>query len=180
MELNEKEIDTDHVRLFEQSVRELDITSTRSSVDAFADTVSEVITEPAVGAELPFEDVSLADTPVVTDPSAQAIREANTGVAPVGLGIAEHGTVLVQSRPESDEPISLYPELHVPVVRARDIVPDVAAAFEWLRNEFAAGRTSAVFATGPSATGDMGAMVRGVHGPKDVHIIIIIEENANE
>lgn len=176
MNLDNEEVTADYVRDFEQSVRSLDITSTRTSIDEFADTISEVTTDPAVGVGLPFDEVSLADTPVVTEPSPHELREAKTGVTPVGLGIAEHGTVLIQSRSEGDELVSLYPERHVPVIRARDVVPDVSTAFEWLDTEFAAGRTSVVFATGPSATGDMGAMVRGVHGPKDVHVIIIEEE----
>lgn len=176
MNLDNKEVTADYVRSFEQSISDLDITSTRTSTDEFADTVSEVTTDLTVGVELPFDEVSLADTPVVTEPSVHELREAKTGVTPVGLGIAEHGTVLIQARSEGDELISLYPERHVPVIRARDIVPDIATAFEWLDTEFAAGRTSVVFATGPSATGDMGAMVRGVHGPKDVHVIIVEEE----
>jgi len=31
-------------------------------------------------------------------------------------------------------------------------------------------------ATGPSATGDMGALVQGVHGPSEVHVIVVESE----
>ena len=47
------------------------------------------------------------------------------------------------------------------------------AAFDRLAEEFDAGLDSQVLATGPSATGDMGSLVRGVHGPQEVHVAIL-------
>ncbi len=71
--------------------------------------------------------------------------------------------------------MSLYPPTHVAVVRERDVLPDVEAATDHLGARFAAGESS-VFATGVSSTGDMGALVEGVHGPKHVHVIVVEEE----
>jgi len=31
-----------------------------------------------------------------------------------------------------------------------------------------------VFVTGPSATADMGPLVRGVHGPHQLHVIVLV------
>jgi L-lactate dehydrogenase complex protein LldG len=89
------------------------------------------------------------------------------------LGIASLGTIAVESRPDGDELIALLPEYHVVVLRAADLRADLESAFGWLADEFEAGRDSVVLATGPSATGDMGALVQGVHGPERVHAIVV-------
>lgn len=157
---------------FERSVRTHDATATRTTADEFEGTLSTATEPPVVGATLPFEGVSLPEE-VTTDPTPERIREARTGVTPAGVGVAEYGTVAIQSRAAGDEPISLYPERHVAVVRRSDIVSDMGEAVEWLETEVEAGRDSVVFATGPSSTGDMGALVQGVHGPKEVHVIVV-------
>ncbi|TKX83368.1 hypothetical protein EXE43_24625, partial [Halorubrum sp. SS5] len=37
-----------------------------------------------------------------------------------------------------------------------------------------------VFATGPSATADMGGLVHGAHGPKEVHVVLLREDDSAE
>ncbi|WP_331713952.1 LUD domain-containing protein [Halobacterium sp. CBA1126] len=71
--------------------------------------------------------------------------------------------------------MSLYPRTHVGVVRASDLHADVEATAAWLHDEFDAGRDSAVLATGASATADMGELVHGVHGPQDVHAVVVTD-----
>jgi L-lactate dehydrogenase complex protein LldG len=45
-------------------------------------------------------------------------------------------------------------------------------AFAALDEELQDMRDSFILATGPSATADMGALVQGAHGPKEVEVII--------
>lgn len=165
---------SNQIATFEQSAQTHDAAAIRTTADEFERALSSAIVPPAVGAPIPFDGVSLP-TDVETDPKPKRIQEARTGVTPAGIGVAEYGTIAVQSRTEGDEPISLYPENHVAVLRGSDIVPRMSDAIEWLEAEIEAGRDSAVFATGPSSTGDMGALVRGVHGPKDVHVIVVTD-----
>lgn len=165
---------SDRTATFTQSVRAHDLTAVETTADEFERALSAATVPPVIGVPLPINGVSLpAD--VTTDPSAEQLQAARTGVTPVGLGVAEYGTIAIQSRATGDEPVSLYPERHVGVLRASDIVPGMSDAIEWLEAEVEAGRDSTVFATGPSSTGDMGALVRGVHGPKDVHVIVITD-----
>jgi len=151
----------------------LDVTWSRTASEGFEAAVDEAIVSPAVGAMLPFELVSLEGTDVVVQPTPTQLTEAVTGVTAAGLGIAEYGTVMIQSRPSGDEPVSLYPKRHVAVLRRSDLVAGVPEAIEWLGGEFAAGRDNVIFATGASATADMGELVTGVHGPGEVHVILI-------
>lgn len=160
---------------FEESLASLPVGRTRTTSGRFAEVLAAAIELPAVGTPLPYDGVSLDGTDVQTDPTPDQLQAATTGVTPVGGAIAEHGTVFVESRPEGDELVSLYPERHVAVLRESDLVPDVSAAMRRLGETFAADTDSAVLATGASATADMGETVEGVHGPKEVHVVVLTD-----
>lgn len=164
---------TAEVATFESLLSRDDVPSTVVSPDGFSERLRDLIEPPAIGTALPFDDVSLSNLPVTLKPSAAALRDARTGMTGTRLGIASLGTVLVESRSDGEELVSLYPELHIVVVRSSDIRPDLESAFSWLSDAFEAGHESFVLATGPSSTGDMGALVQGVHGPERVHIVIL-------
>lgn len=164
---------TGSIEEFQRSLSQLDTGSTVVSPDEFAETMEDLVEAPAVGAELPFDDLTLSGLPVTLSPSPSQLREAEMGVTGSRLGISALGTVAVESRSEGDEFVALYPEKHVVVVRASDLKADLSDAFGWLRSEFEAGNRSFILATGPSSTGDMGALVQGVHGPERVHIVIV-------
>jgi L-lactate dehydrogenase complex protein LldG len=136
------------------------------------ETIEAAIAEPAVGAPLPWDDVALPGS-VPTDPSPAALDEAVTGVTAARLAIADYGSIVLRATPSGTEPVSLFPDRHVAVLRERDVVPDMEAAFDWLGDDLRSTRGSAVLATGPSATADMGALVQGAHGPKEVHVVVI-------
>lgn len=161
------------VDTFEDSLDGLAVETTRLEPAAFEETITEVIEEPAVGTPLPFESVSLEGTPVTTDPSPNRLTEAVTGVTGASLGIADYGSVVLPSTSEGAEPVSLFCDLHVVVVDADDIVPDMPTAVGTMATSLADERESAIIATGPSATADMGALVRGAHGPKRVHVLVL-------
>jgi L-lactate dehydrogenase complex protein LldG len=138
--------------------------------------VDRAVEEPAVG--VPVDTVELP-AGVATDFAPTDLRAARTGITPAALGVAATGSVLVESSARGDELVSLYPKRHVAVVRADDVVGDVPAATTWLADEVDAGRESYVFATGASATADMGALVEGVHGPSHVHVVVVDDEGAD-
>lgn len=166
------------------------VTVERTTAGTFATTLEAALERPAIGTPLPVEGVTLADAGIDTLPAGDGreadrergrlLRAAATGVTPAGLAIAERGTVTVRSRPAGDELVGLYPERHVVVLRASDVVPDVRTAMGRLGERLRATRdgddrraTSEVLTTGPSATGDMGGLVEGVHGPREVHVIAL-------
>lgn len=166
---------SDVVARFQASLDRLDVSWDRTTVDGFAETLAGAIDEPAVSAPLPFDDLALDPGAVTLDPTPGELRAAATGVTAAGFGIAEYGTLAVRSDAAGTEPVSLYPPRHVAVLRASDVLPDVPTAIDRLGREFAAGHDSVVLATGPSATADMGALVRGVHGPREVHVIVVTD-----
>lgn len=73
---------SDVLTTFESSLDGLDVATTRTDVDGFAEALDDAIQEPAVGIPLGLDDVSLADTAVTVDPTAAALESARTGVTP--------------------------------------------------------------------------------------------------
>lgn len=155
------------------SLDRLEVGWTRVPAKDVATALAEVIVEPAVGAPLPFGGLSLDGSGVVLHPTPAELDAAQTGVTAARMAIADYGTVVIQSEPDATEAASLFPERHVAVLRATDIVPDMTAAFACLGPLLRDSAATAILATGPSATADMGALVRGAHGPKHVHVIIV-------
>ena len=163
---------TTTVRRLEDSLSELGVSVDRTRAAAAADRIADAIEEPAVGVALPFEGASLPES-VRTTPTAGDLETAHTGVTPVPFAIAASGTLAIPSTAAGEEPLSLYPDRHVAVVAESDVVPDLGAGFDRLIDRFEAGPDSVVFATGRSATADMGELVHGVHGPREVHVIVL-------
>jgi len=169
---------TTAIATFEDRLADLDVSLTRTTPAGFDEAVDAAALEPAVGAPLPYDDVTLPDS-VRTDPTPTDLDTARTGVTAACMGIAAYGSVVLPSTPEGGEPISLFPERHVAVLRAADVVPGMPDAFERFGPALREGRGSFVVATGPSATADMGALVRGAHGPKEVHVVLLEDEVGN-
>lgn len=158
---------------FETSLRAVDVTTTRTSVDEFSSALTSTLTEPAVGVELPFEGVSLADAPVSVDPTPEQLRAARTGITAGEFGITEYGSVVLRCTGDGAEYLALYPDRHVVVLAASDIVGDMPAGIDTVADPMRDESADFIIATGPSATADMGSVVQGVHGPSEVHAIIL-------
>ena len=161
------------VSTFKSSLSELDVGYVRTDADGFENALASIVEEPAVGVPLDdYDGISLADTAVETPPTPRRLDEAETGVTPAGKAIAEYGSLVVNSDAAGTELVSLYCPTHVAVLRESEVLANVEDSTEYLDGRFATGGSS-VFATGVSSTGDMGALVEGVHGPKHVHVIIL-------
>jgi L-lactate dehydrogenase complex protein LldG len=165
--------DSELVATFAESARGVDATVRRTDAAGAEDVLADVVQQPAVGVDLGIDGVSLSTLPVTLDPTADDVRAAATGVTRAALAIADYGSVVIRETGASEEPTSLFGETHVAVVAASDVVPDMPTAFEqfgaWTRE----GGADAVVATGPSATADMGALVKGAHGPRAVEIVVV-------
>lgn len=157
---------------FVSRATDYDVAVTRVPSEDVAEAIATAVDEPAVGATLPWEGVSLPPA-VTTDPTPAELNAAVTGVTGASLAVAEYGSLLLRADEEGSEPVSLFVDRHVAVLREEDIVPDMPAAFEWLGDELRETRDSAILATGPSATADMGALVQGAHGPKTVEVVVV-------
>lgn len=165
---------SEHVQAFTKSLGG-DATVHETTAEEAPAVIEEAITELAIGTPLAIDGVTLADTPIETDFSPSDLEAAATGVTPAGVGISDYGTVTLRSDAAGTELASLYCRRHVAVVAASDVEPGMKRAYEKLSEEFAEGTDTQILATGPSATADMGTLIQGVHGPHEVHIVVVTD-----
>ena len=166
---------------FEGALEALGVTVSSTSESELEAAVTEAVTEPAVGVALD-ETVgdgtfSLVETPITVDPTPAVLREATTGVTGAELGVGDYGSLVLSMTEQASELVSLFVERHVAILYEEDIQPDMDAAVAELDERFTETNGSAIIATGPSATADMGALVKGAHGPKEVHVIVVEGED---
>jgi L-lactate dehydrogenase complex protein LldG len=119
-----------------------------------------------------------------TSETVQEFREqafaAGVGITGVDFVLAESGTLVLSSSTEGAQLASLAPPVHVALYRRSQLVGSLEELLERLPvarapDELSLGR-SVVFVTGPSRTADIEQiLVRGVHGPKELHAILVEE-----
>lgn len=159
---------------FEESLAAQDVPVRRTTAADATGELAALVETPAVGVPIPVEGVSLPEA-VALDPSPSDLEAARTGVTGAGPAVAEYGSVVVADRGDGAEHVSLFAETHVAVVAASDVVESMRDGLDELGSRVRDGLTSAVVATGPSATADMGALVTGAHGPTDVHVVLVTD-----
>jgi L-lactate dehydrogenase complex protein LldG len=92
------------------------------------------------------------------------------------VAVAETGTLAMASRPGAERVASLLPPVHVAVISADQIVPDLFDLFATMQKSLPELPSSWVLITGPSKTGDLELkLTTGVHGPGHWHVIVARE-----
>jgi L-lactate dehydrogenase complex protein LldG len=108
-------------------------------------------------------------------------RSANgddlVGITGVFCAVAETGTLVLLSGPDTPAASSLLPETHIAIVPAAGIVAGMEEAWALLRAEAGELPRAVNFISGPSRTGDIEqTLVLGAHGPYRVHIVLLAEK----
>ena len=109
----------------------------------------------------------------------QAFIDADMGITGANIGIAESGTLVVVTNEGNADLVTTLPPIHVAILGVEKIVPtldDATAVLKLLPRSATGQRLSSytAFITGPSRTADIElSMTTGVHGPKEVHIILL-------
>ena len=95
------------------------------------------------------------------------------------IGVADSATLVQVTEPGRPRSTSLLPSLHIALLRRENIVADLAEAYALLRQK--SHLDSLVFISGPSKTADIEAhMVYGAHGPRELHLIVLAEPEAEQ
>ena len=106
-------------------------------------------------------------------------HKIHTSFTPADWGIAETGTLVIDSSSEDVRIATMLAETHIAVLPASKIKPD-SAAFEKELNAVLKADTPSYYAfiTGASRTADIERVLTiGVHGPQELHILIVEEES---
>lgn len=104
-------------------------------------------------------------------PDEKLLAAGYTGITDVFAGVAETGSIALSNSHDLSGPVSLFTSRHIALLDANKLYPRPRDLFA----DESIGHLLAnmVFITGPSATADMGKLVRGVHGPGRLDIVLI-------
>lgn len=103
----------------------------------------------------------------------QAAAAAPVGITSAEYGLADTGTLVMIFSASEARMISLLPPAHVAVIPRERILTGLDELFSVLPDP-AETSSSMVLITGPSRTADIEQrLVRGVHGPGEVHVVVI-------
>jgi L-lactate dehydrogenase complex protein LldG len=121
----------------------------------------------------------------------EVVAQADAGLTGAAWGVAESASLALPADPRRPRLFSLLPPLHVAVLPADRILPDLPALFERLAAEAVTGTAGPAAArpgvganrtlpsaltliTGPSRSADIGLVpVQGAHGPVDVAVFVV-------
>ncbi len=111
---------------------------------------------------------------------ARAAR-AQAGITAADWALADTGTLVLMSLPGQYRSVSLLPPVHVAVVDSSRIIPSPARLLREL-SAWKGGpgerRPAVTLVTGTSKTADIELnLVRGVHGPGTLHIILLLRDH---
>jgi len=109
--------------------------------------------------------------------SRDQLFACDAGVTTAQWGIAETGTLVLESARELSRLVSLVPPIHVALLSARCICDSLGEALARVRQPGGGVASHVItFITGPSRTSDIElTLVMGVHGPQTVHVLLMEE-----
>lgn len=118
--------------------------------------------------------IEVACRPPVRDVTEDREHGDMVGITGCFCAVAETGSLMLLSGPETFASAALLPETHVAVVPLSRIVPDLEAAFALVRSERGELPRATNIISGPSRTGDIEqTIVLGAHGPYRVHVVLV-------
>lgn len=119
---------------------------------------------------------SLADHGLLTVRRGAALPQDLIGVAVAVGGVAETGSLILTSGPDTPTSLNFLPDVHLICVAAKDVAGGFETVWARLRAEGALPRTVNMV-TGPSRTGDIEqTILMGAHGPRQVHVLVVHEQ----
>ena len=127
------------------------------------------------------DNEKLASIPWNNSPHIQIEKSINTNAEAVSIthahsGVAETGTVVLNSGKENPTGNNFLPQAHIVVIDSNSIEGDFESTWSTLRKKFGKGvlpRTVNMI-TGPSRSADIEqTLLLGAHGPRAMHVIIV-------
>ena len=140
--------------------------------------VDSTLRRPGIETTIVARDESRSDGTNSRATLRQEMIDADIGITGADYAVAETGSVVVLPRAGLSRLVSLAPPVHLALVRPQDVVDTLDDVFllrrlDYYRNGRDMG-SYLNFITGPSRTADIEqTLVVGVHGPKEVHMIIL-------
>jgi L-lactate dehydrogenase complex protein LldG len=105
--------------------------------------------------------------------SREACATADIGITSADYGLADTGSIVIFTESAESRLLSLLPPCHIVVLEQSRLVENLDELLA-KHPQPAAGSSGMIIVTGPSRTADIEMLlVRGVHGPGEIHAILI-------
>jgi len=121
-------------------------------------------------------DLGWGDIPTLEVVTGAGAEEDEVGISPAFAGIAETGTLMMASGPETPSTVNFLPENHIAILDISQMKGSYEEAWDSLREHIAdTGMPRTVnLISGPSRTADIEQrLIMGAHGPKTLHVILV-------
>ncbi len=117
----------------------------------------------------------LENSTLTLSSSKEDFNGLKAGITRCEYLIARFGSVMVSSALDSGRRLFVYPEHHVVVARASQVVGDLKDALNGIKKKYPDNFPSQItIITGPSRTADIEkTLVMGAHGPKALYVLLI-------
>jgi len=176
--------------LFVTMAEEVQATVTRVSSPA---AVPEAVARYLAAENLPPQLVMAPDPgldgipwhswPLLRIRRGRAEAEDRVSLTPCHAAIAETGTLMLISGPQTPTTLNFLPETHIVLVRGDQVLATYEDGWDRLRAAETAGMLPRAvnFITGPSRTADIEQHIElGAHGPRRLHIVLVEDDQASE
>lgn len=102
------------------------------------------------------------------------LEACDAGLTECDALVAQTGSVILTTRSGGGRALSVLPPHHVVIARREQLLPDLPAAYEQVRQRHGSDWPSLItLITGPSRTGDIERIIiLGAHGPKKLTIVL--------
>ncbi len=161
------------------TARVADFAAVAGAVAAFL-AANNLPTTLKVAPEARLENIPWSEQPLLSVTYGKAEDTDPVSVTGAMAGVAETGTLILLSGPDSPTTLNFLPDTHIVVLAASSI----ESAYEdvWKRLRAGAGNEGFMprvvnLITGPSRTGDIEQTLQlGVHGPRRLHIVLVDDQ----
>lgn len=117
----------------------------------------------------------LSDHEIKIINNPEKFNEVSVGITACDFLISRFGSVMVSSGLGTGRRIFVFPETHVVIARASQVVPELKDALTGMKKKYSDKLPSQITViTGPSRTADIEkTLVMGAHGPKNLYVFMI-------
>lgn len=116
----------------------------------------------------------------VVTTEAGDVKTAEVGINFADYALADTGSLVFLSDSHESRLISLLPPVHIAMIARKNILSTLDELFTLVPQPMAQS-SAMVLITGPSRTADIEMrLVRGVHGPGEIHVIIVEDVTSSQ
>jgi len=157
--------------LLNEAPKERLVEQFKKALEALAGKV--VVVKTREEAEIAIDKALNGRTFIRSSGAREAMATVEVGITSADYALADTGSLVIFTKSKESRLLSLLPPCHIAIIESSRIVPSLDDVLRL--HPLPADQSSAmVVITGPSRTADIEMrLVRGVHGPGEIHVILI-------